>query len=124
MRIRPFTRLSTDDFRGAEPWFITFLETMNPMIDTLNSLVQNNINIDDNLLAERQTVLLSHGVPVTIKLRKLRQQPYFVRVGYAAGHVGTGAVTGYNSDGSVQVTVYFSGTIPTTPVLTTIVLEP
>lgn len=124
MRITPLRRFSDDDYPDAEPWFLNFLDNLNPVIDTLNPLFVNNVDIDNNLLAERQTVTLSHGVPVIIKLQKLPLVPRLVRVGYAAGFVGVGAITGYLNNGTFLVTVYFMGTPPTVPVLTMLIFEP
>jgi hypothetical protein len=100
------------------------LGNLNLIIDTLNPLVQNNIDIDNNLLAERQTVTLSHNTAIQIKMQKLAQQPRIVRVGYASGYIGVGAITGYNTDGTLEVTVYFVGTAPTSPVSTVLIFEP
>jgi len=124
MKIRPLPRFLQDDYKSASSWFYTFLGNMNLIIDTLNPLIQNNVDIDNNLLAERQIVTLSHNTPITIKLQKLTAIPRLVRVGYAAGYVGVGAITGYNTDGTFQVTVYFVGTAPTAAVATTLVMEP
>src|SRR4051812_34029008 len=103
MKVRSFKRFSADDFRGSPNWFLDFIDSLNPMIDSLNPLLANNIDIDNNLLAERQSVTVSHGVPVTVTLRSLTAIPRLVRVGYAAGYVGSAAITSYNGDGSVQV---------------------
>lgn len=124
MKIQPFKRLNRDDYRNAPDWFYDFLDAMNPLIDTLNILLLSNIDINNNLLAERQVVSLQHNVPITIKLLSLKQQPSLVRVGYANGFIGTGAITGYNVDGTYQVTVFFLGTPPTASTLTVLVFEP
>lgn len=124
MKFRPFLRFNSDDYPKAEPWFLTYLNMINPMIDTLNVMLANNIDTTWNIAAERQTVLLSHGVPIQIKLRSLNQIPFLVRVGYASGYVGVGAITTYNTDGTLMVTVWFQGTPPTSPVSTLLVLEP
>lgn len=125
MKIRPFLRFNSDDYPQAPSWFLTYLNMINPMIDTLNVLLFNQIDTFYNIAAERQTVTLSHGVPIQIKLRSLNQIPYLVRVGYAAGYVGVGAITGYNTDGTIMVTVWFQdATPPTSPVATLLVLEP
>lgn len=124
MRFRPLVHFNTDDYRTAPQWFSNFLSVMNLMVDTLNSLLQNNVDIDNNLLAERQTVSVIHNVPTTVKMRKLAQTPFLVRAGYASGHVVTGcSITGYNNDGTVQITVQFSGA-PTTAIATTLIFEP
>jgi hypothetical protein len=124
VKVRPFRRFSDDDYPGAPTWFSDFLNTINPMVDGLNPLLANNIDIDNNLLAERQTVTLQHGVAIAIRLQRLKVIPRLVRVGYAAGYVGVGAITSYNTDGTFAVTVYFQGTAPTGPVQTTLVFEP
>lgn len=124
MKIVPFQRFNVDDYRNSQPWFQLFLDNMNFMVLTLNALLQRNIDIDNNLLAERQIVKLSHNVPITIKLQSLKTQASLVRVGFAAGFIGIGAITTYNPDGTLQVTVYFQGTIPTVPVTTTLIFEP
>lgn len=124
MKLNTFKRYNKEDYSGATDWFLTFLDNINTTIDSLNPLITHNIDIDNNLLAERQIVTLSHGVPIRIKLRSLRIRPTLVRVGYAAGFVGVGAITAYNTDGTISVTVFFLGTPPSVPVLTTLVLEP
>lgn len=103
---------------------MNFLDNINTTIDMLNPLIQNGIDIDNNMTSERQVVTLSHGVAIKISLRKLSIRPALVRVGYAAGHVGVGAITTYNADGSLNVTVYFQGTAPTAAVATTLIFEP
>lgn len=123
MRLSPFRRFTSEDYPTAPSWFRTFFDNINPMVDQLNRLLASNIDIDSNLLAERQTVLVQHGVPITIKMNRLTQTPFLVRVGFANGHVGYAAVTNLNADGSVQVTVYFQDA-PVAPVSTVLVFEP
>lgn len=124
MQIRPFQRFQNDDYKAAPSWFWDFLGNLNQMVDTLNAALQNNLDIDYNFRAERQTVKVSHNVPVTLNLRRLSGQPRMVRLGYASGYQGTATITGYNTDGSLQVTVFFLGTAPTTPQTVTLVFEP
>lgn len=124
MRIASFIRFNRDDYREAEPWFSDFLDSLNIIIDTLNPLLASNIDINNNLLAERQIVTLSHNVPIKVRLQRLKQIPTLVRVGYANGFIGTGAITGYNPDGTVMVTVFFHGTPPANPTATVLVIEP
>lgn len=124
MKVMTLRRFSDDDYPNAQPWFLDFLNNLNPVIDTINPLFANNITIDDNLAAERQTVTLSHGVPVLIKLQTLKLVPRLVRVGFANGYVGVAGITNYLNDGTFYVTVYFQGTPPVVPVLTTLVIEP
>lgn len=124
MKIRQFRRFNRDDYRAAPDWFLNFLDNLNLMVDQLNVLLQNNIDIDNNLLAERRTLSVTHNTPINVTMQKLTQQPYLVRAGYASGHVVTGCnITGYNSDGSVAVTVTFADA-PTSPVSTTLIFEP
>lgn len=124
MKIQSLKRYNSDDYSDAPDWFSDFLSNINSTIDTLNPLLQNNVDIDNNLLAERQIVKLSHGVAVKVRLRTLKVRPSLVRVGYASGFVGVGAITAYNTDGTYSVTVFFLGTPPTAPVLAVLVLEP
>lgn len=124
MKVRTFKRFSDDDYGQAPSWFLDFIDALNPMVDSLNPLLANNIDLDNNMLGERQTVLLSHGVPIIIKLQKLRQVPRFVRVGYAAGYVGLGGITTYLNDGTFYVTVWFLGIVPNVPVSTILFFEP
>lgn len=124
MKLAPFRRFNRDDYRAAESWFGDFLDAMNLIIDSLNPLVASGVDIDNNLLAERQIVTLSHNVPIQIRLQRLKQVPKLVRVGYANGFIGTGAITGYNGDGSIMITVFFQGTPPTVPTATVLVIEP
>lgn len=124
MRIAAFARFNKDDFRNAPDWFLNFLDNINVTIDSLNPLIAHGIDIDNNMLAERQTIKVTHNVPLKITLRSLSRQPTLIRVGYAAGHLVSGAsITGYNTDGSIMVTILFSDA-PTTPVLATVVFEP
>jgi hypothetical protein len=124
MKVRTFKRFADDDYPHAPQWFLDHLDALNPMIDALNPLLANNIDIDNNMLAERQTVTLSHNTPIQIKLQKLKTTPFIVLVGYAHGYIGHGAITSYNNDGMFYVTVFFLGTIPTSPVSTTLVFLP
>jgi hypothetical protein len=124
MKIRPFTRFSQDDYRGSPVWFWNFLGNLNLMVDTLNAALQSNLDIDNNLLAERQTVSVSHNVPVTLRMKKLTSTPRLVRLGYANGYIGTAAISKYNTDGSLQVTVYFLGTVPTSAQSVVLIFEP
>lgn len=124
MKVAQLRRLNSDDYHNAPEWFLTFVDNMNVMIDNLNPLLQNGIDIDNNITAERQTVTLSHATPIKIKLNRLTTTPKIVRVGYAAGLVGVAAITAFNADGTITITVYFQGTPPTTPILTTLVMEP
>ena len=124
MKISPFRRFNSDDYPSAASYFSDFLGSLNVIVDALNNLLQNNIDITYNMAAERQTQMMTHGVAQNIKLNTLKQTPSLVRVGYAGGYVATAAITNYNSDGTVQVTVYFQGTAPTTPVSTLLVFEP
>lgn len=124
MKIRPFIRFAQDDYKQAPQWFFTFLGVMNMFVDTLNAVLQNNVDIDNNQLAERQTLAVQHGVPISTKLNKLTGMPRMVRAGYASGQVVTGcSITGYNNDGSVQVTVLFNGA-PSGTISTVVVFEP
>jgi hypothetical protein len=123
MKIRPFQRYANEDYKSAPKWFWDFLSNLNMMVDTLNSCLQNNLDIDNNLLAERQTVTVSHNTPATVSMKKIGT-PRLVRLGYANGYQGTASITGYGTDGSVIVTVFFVGTPPTTAQAVTLVFEP
>jgi hypothetical protein len=123
MRFQALKRYNKDDYSGAAEWFLTFLDNINTAIDTLNPLLAHNVDIDNNLLAERRTVLVTQATPFKIKMQRLAVQPTLVRVGYAAGYVGIAGITSYNTDGSVSVTVYYT-VIPPGPILTTLVFEP
>jgi hypothetical protein len=123
-RVAGFKRFDKEDYRTSPDWFDDFLENLNPMIDALNPLLQNSIDIDNNLLAERQTVAVTHNVPITLTMKRLKQTPFLVRAGYAQGHIVTGCnITAYNSNGSIQVTVLFNDA-PTTAVSTVLIFEP
>lgn len=75
-------------------------------------------------MAERHTISVVHGVSINVRMISLKAAPKLVRVGYANGYVGVGAINQYNADGTVQVTVYFLGTPPTTAIPTVLVFEP
>jgi hypothetical protein len=124
MKVRPLPRFSRDDYRAADAWFYDFLDGLNVVVDALNPVFANGLDIDNNLISERRTLAITHGVPINVRLNVLKSRPTLVRVGYAAGYVGHGAITKYNSDGTIAVTVYFLGTPPAGAVNTTIVLEP
>jgi hypothetical protein len=124
MKIRPLPRFLQDDYPTAGSWFYNFLGNLNLIIDTLNPLVQGNIDTFYNIQCERQTVTLSHATAIQIKLQTLTAIPRFVRVGYAAGYVGVAAITSYNTDGTFDITVYFQGTAPTAAVATMLIFEP
>jgi hypothetical protein len=124
MKISALNRFNIDDYSNSPQWFQNFLNNLNTIVINLNNLIQNNVDLTYNILCERQTVSLKHGVPITITLRSLKTRPTLVRVGYASGYVGTGAITAYNTSGTLQVTVYFSGTAPTGAVSTVLVFEP
>lgn len=123
IKIRPFVRFNQDDYKGSSAWFWNFLGTLNLMVDTLNFLVQGNIDIDNNLYAERQTVSVSHNTPITLSMKKITSVPKMVRVGYASGYIATANITAYDTDGTLQVTVYFLGTVPTTAQTVILVFE-
>jgi hypothetical protein len=57
-------------------------------------------------------------------MKKLTSAPKLVRLGYAGGYIGTAAITGYNTDGSIVVTVFFVGTVPTSAQSCVLVFEP
>ena len=40
------------------------------------------------------------------------------------GYIGTAAITNYNTDGSLQVTMYFVGTVPTSAQQVELIVEP
>lgn len=124
MKLATLLRFSEDDYTGAPDWFRTFLGSLNQMVDSIGPLVQHNIDLDNNILGERQTLTVTNGVPITVRLRTLKTTPSFVRVGYAAGYVGVAAITKYNVDGTLQVTVNFTGTQPTSSVSITVYFEP
>lgn len=124
MKLQALKRYNKDDYPNAADWFLTFLDNLNSTIDILNPLLTHNIDLDNNILGERQTVTLTHATPISIKMRSLKQQPRFVRVGFASGYVGIGAISTYNTDGTLMVTVYFQGTLPTAPVSTVLYFEP
>ena len=124
IKIQALKRYNKDDYSGATQWFLTFLDNINTTIDTLNPLLQGNVDIDNNLLAERQTVTLSHATAIKVKMRDLTIRPTLVRVGYAGGYVGSCAVQTYNVDGTITIICYFQGTPPTVPVATTLIFEP
>lgn len=127
MKLLPFRRFLNEDFPKAPQYFYDFLADLNPFVDAINRLFQGNIDITNNLLAERQTVSVQHGVAVTIKLQKLDpnfQRPFLVRAGYANGQtVSSVAITGYNSDGTFTVVVSFVGA-PTATIPVLLVFEP
>jgi hypothetical protein len=118
MKIRPLQRHNVDDYRQAPQWFRDFLDVTNQGVDTLNTVLQGNIDINNNLAAESQTVTLSHNTPTKVRLLRLQSVPSFCIAGYAGGNVGVGRITNYQSDGSLMVTVYFLGTPPTGSVAT------
>lgn len=126
MKIQSFRRFTMQDYTGAPTWFQNFLNALDPMIDTLNFLLQNNIDLDNNILGERQTISLKHNVPITVKMKTLGQtRPNIVTVGYAQGFIGSAAITAYNADGTVDVTVFFQGAIlPTGSVSTMLFFQP
>lgn len=123
MQIQPFRRFTLEDYPNAPSWFQNFMTNINPMVDQLNQLLAGRIDIANNLLAERQTISVTHGVPFNIRMQRLTQSPFLVRVGYADGHTGYAAVTAFNVDGTVQVTVYFHDA-PATAVSTLLIFEP
>lgn len=123
MQIQQFRRFSAEDYPHAPTWFRSLMDNINPMVDQLNQLLAGNIDIANNLLAERQTITVKHGVPFSIRMQRLTQTPFLVRVGYANGHVGYAAITNFNNDGTVQVTVYFQDA-PTAAIPTLLVFEP
>ena len=124
MQIRPLPRFLQDDYPSAGAWFYNFLGNLNSIIDTINPLIQSGIDTFYNINCERQTVTLSHNTPIQITLKTLDAIPRFVRVGYAAGYIGVGAITSYNTNGTFMVTVYFVGTAPTAAVSTMLIFEP
>jgi hypothetical protein len=124
MKFRPFRRFVIDDYPTSQSWFRDFLDALNPLIDTLNPMLQNGLDTTYNLTGERQVISLQHGVPVTVKLNSLKSQPVFVRCGYASGYVASAAVTAYNGDGSVTILPYFAGTPPASSVSVTVFFEP
>lgn len=124
MKLKPFIRFANEDYKTAPKWFWDFLGNLNQAIDTLNALLQNNVDIDNNLLAERQTVTVSHNTPITLTMKKLTSTPRLVRLGYANGYQGVASITGYTTSGGVTVTVYFLGTAPTAAQSVVLVFEP
>lgn len=124
MKVSQFKRFLQDDYSGADQWFYDFLGNLNMMIDTLNPLLQGNVDIDNNQLAERVIISLSHNTPISIRLRKLTVQPNIVRLGYAGGNPGVAYISGYNKDGTVNAGVYFLGTPPTAAVSCILIFEP
>lgn len=125
MKIGPFTRFNRNDYRNLPDAFYEVLDNLNPLVDTLNKLLQGNIDIDNNMLAERQLVSVEHAVPVTLRMRKLRTPPFLVRAGYSSGNrVAAANITQINSDGTVQVVVDFLSPAPTGPVEVVLVFEP
>jgi hypothetical protein len=120
----PFRRFNKDDYRNAPQYFYTLLDNLQPIVDTCNFLFQSNIDIDNNMLAERQIVSCTHGVPFSTRMRTLAVTPKLVRYGYASGaQVLAANITGYNADGTVEVTVLFNGA-PTTAQTLQLVFEP
>jgi len=124
VKIRPLKRFLQDDYRSAPQWFFDFLGSLNQAVDTLNPALQNGLDLDNNMTAERQQVTVTHNVPITVRMRRIGTTPRLVRLGYAAGYVGTANVTAYKSDGGVTVTVFFLGTVPTTAVSVVLIFEP
>lgn len=113
-RYVPLQRLNSDDFRESSQWFRSFLESYNILTDSLNGLLEGNIDIPNNLRADQRQVTVTHNVPINIRTRI--SSPSFVMVGYAAGYIATAGITSYAADGSVNVVVFFVGTVPTAPV--------
>lgn len=107
-----FKRMSRDDFPKAPDWFLSFLDSINPIIDVLNLLLKGQIDTTFNLLCERQTISLQSGVSTTVKMQKLTATPpFFMRVGFANGFlVSSAGITAFNPDGTIQVTVNLIGT--------------
>jgi len=124
MKFRPLKKFLQDDFKDAPQYFFDFLANLNLIVDSLNPLLQNGIDIDNNQTAERQSVSLSHNTPVSVRMRRMTAQPNIVRLGYAGGNPGTAYIAGYNTDGTVRVGVFFHGTAPTAPVSCILIFEP
>lgn len=125
MKVRSINRFNRSDYPNQSDEFYRLLDNLNLIPDTLNPLLQSNVDIDNNLLAERQTVTLSHGVPVTVRMRKLKQTPFLVRYGYANKNaVRSATITQINADGTIAVTVFFESPAPTNPVPVVLVFEP
>lgn len=123
MQISGFSRFTSDDFRNVPAWFKAVIVILNPLIDTLNQLLQNGIDLRYNIQAEQQTINIVGGTATQVYLQTLTLAPHNVRAGNAGSteEVSMVNIIGYDNTGINPIVVvrFQSGTTSAIPVLLT-----
>lgn len=109
MRLALVRKIMRESLTGDKlpSWIDALIGPVNQMFDQVFAAFNKNLTFEDNIMSTRKVVKLKHNTAT--KVSHDLAKCIGVNVFYASGYVVTGLGWTPNNDGTVSVTIQFSG---------------